>query len=74
MVLNPASFHSDLSVVASVQSHPVLPEVFEEGRQDLCLDVVGFHTISATALLHHLKDKAEHRSETELHVHVTESN
>lgn len=48
---------ADLSVVASVQSHPVLPEVFEEGGKNLCLDVVRFHTISAATLLHHLKDK-----------------
>ena len=55
-----------LSVVASVQSHPVLPEVFEERRQDLRLDVVCFHTIGATALLHHLRDKTHtNRSERE---------
>ena len=48
-----------LSVVASVESHSVLPEVFEEGGQDLCLDVVGLHTISSTALLHHLGDGTE---------------
>jgi hypothetical protein len=43
-----------LSVVTSVESHSVLPKVFEEGGQDLCLDVVGLYTISSTALLHHL--------------------
>lgn len=45
---------ANLSVVAPVQSHPVLPEVFEEGGQDLSLNVVGLHTISATTLFHHL--------------------
>lgn len=48
------SVFANLSVVASVQSHPVLPEVLEEGGQDLCFNVVGFHTISATTLFHHL--------------------
>ena len=43
-----------LSVVASVEGHPVLPEVLEERREDLGLDVVGLHTVSSTALLHHL--------------------
>ena len=51
------SVFADLSVVASVQSHPVLPEVLEEGRQDLGFDVVCFHAVSATTLLHHLRDK-----------------
>lgn len=46
-----------LSVVASVQGHPVLPEVLEEGGQDLCLDVVGLHTVSTTALFHHLEER-----------------
>lgn len=48
------SVSANLSVVASVQGHPVLPEVLEEGGQDLSFDVVGFHTISATTLFHHL--------------------
>ena len=48
-----------LSVVASVESHSVLPEVFEEGGQDLRLDVVGLHTIGSTALLHHLGDRTK---------------
>lgn len=46
---------ANLSVVASVQSHSVLPEVLEEGWQDFCFNVIGFHTISATTLLHHLR-------------------
>lgn len=46
-----------LSVVASVQSHPVLPEVLEKRGQDLRFDVVGFNSISATALFHHLQFK-----------------
>lgn len=45
---------ANLSVVASVQSHPVLPEMLEEGGQDFSLDVVGLDTICATALLHYL--------------------
>lgn len=46
---------ANLSVVASVQSHSMLPEVLEEWWQDFCFNVVGFHTISATTLLHHLR-------------------
>lgn len=46
---------ANLSVVAPVQSHSVLPEVLEEGWQDFCFNVIGFHTISATTLLHHLQ-------------------
>lgn len=46
---------ANLSVVASVQSHSMLPEVLEEWWQDLCFNVIGFHTISATTLLHHLQ-------------------
>lgn len=49
-----------LSVVASVQSHPVLPEVLEKRGQDLRFDVVGFNSISATALFHHLQFKNKH--------------
>lgn len=45
---------ANLSVVAPVQSHSVLPEVLEEGWQDFCFNVIGFHSISATTLLHHL--------------------
>lgn len=45
---------ANLSVVASVQSHSMLPEVLEEWWQDFCFNVIGFHTISATTLLHHL--------------------
>lgn len=56
-MLNASMLPTDLSVVASVQSHPVLPEVLEERGQDLSFDVVCFHTISATTLLHHLRDK-----------------
>lgn len=48
---------ANLSVIASIQSHSVLPEVLEEGGQDLSLYVVGLHTIGATTLLHHLQDK-----------------
>lgn len=43
-----------LSVISSIQSHSVLPEVFEERRENLCFNVVGLHTVSPTALLHHL--------------------
>ena len=43
-----------LSVVSPVKCHALVPEVFEEGGQDLILDVLGFHTISGTALLYHL--------------------
>ena len=45
---------TDLSVVSAVKRHALVPEVFEEGRQDLILDVLGFHTIRGTTLLHHL--------------------
>lgn len=43
-----------LSVISSIQSHSVLPEVFEERRENLCFNVVRFHTVRPTALLHHL--------------------
>jgi len=43
-----------LSVVSAVQCHPVVPEVFEEVWEDFILNVLWFHTISSTALLHHL--------------------
>lgn len=48
---------SDLSEVPSVQGHPLVPEVPEEVRQDLLLDIVGLNTISHTTLLHHLNKK-----------------
>lgn len=50
---NPHVF-AHLSVVASVQSHSMLPEVLEEGGQDLCLNVISFYTIRAATLFHHL--------------------
>lgn len=53
---------ANLSVVASVQSHSVLPEVLEEGWQDFCFNVIGFHTISATTLLHHLQGGEKKKS------------
>lgn len=52
---------TDLSVVVSVQSHPMLPEVLEEWWEYLCLNVVGFNTIGSTALLHHLQHKIRKR-------------
>lgn len=49
-----------LSVISSIQSHSVLPEVFEERREDLCLNVVRFHTVRPAALLYHLPVTTQH--------------
>lgn len=59
-----------LSVVASVQSHPVLPEVLEKRGQDLRFDVVGFNSISATALFHHLQFKNKHTQKKQLETEI----
>lgn len=55
-----------LSVVAPIQCHSVLPEMFKEGGQDLCFNVIGFHTICGTALLHHLKMNRNKMHETKI--------
>lgn len=43
-----------LTVVAAVEGHSVIPEVFEEVRQNLIFDVLRLHTIGSAALLHYL--------------------
>lgn len=51
------NFHSginQLSVVSTIERHPVVPEVFEEVWQDLIHDVLGLHSVGGTALLHDL--------------------
>lgn len=49
-----------LPVVPPVEGHAVVPEVLEELRQDLLLDVLGLHAVRGAALLHHLQDDLLH--------------
>ena len=49
-----------LSVVTPVHGHSLVPEVFEEGGQNLLLDVLGFHTVRGTALLDHFQHNFLH--------------
>ena len=48
---------ADLSEVPTVEGHAVRPEVFEEVWEDFLLDILRLHTISHTALLHHLRGR-----------------
>lgn len=61
---------TDLSVVSAVEGHALVPEVLEEGGQDLVLDVLRLHTISGTTLLHHLVDRNTFTSNTTLQTNV----
>ena len=45
---------TDLTIVTPVESHPLVPEMFEERWKDLVFNVLWFHTIGTTALLYHL--------------------
>ena len=42
----------ELSEVAAVQRHTLVPEVFEKRRQHFVFDVLRLHTVCATALLY----------------------
>lgn len=46
----------ELTIIASIQRHSVIPKVFEEMWQDFIHNVLRFDTISATTLLHYLKE------------------
>lgn len=43
-----------LAIVTPVQCHAMVPKMFEEVWQDFVHDVLGFHTVGATALLYYL--------------------
>lgn len=46
-----------LPVIASVKSHSMVPEMFEEVWQDLIHNVLGLHTICTAALFHYLRQQ-----------------
>ena len=60
----PTHLNSDLSIISSVQGHPLVPEMFEERGEDLVFDVLWFYTICGTTLLHHLQTHRQTYSET----------
>ena len=51
---------TDLSVVAAIQCHPLVPEVLEEWRQDLVFNILRLNTIRCTALLDDLQNDLFH--------------
>ena len=51
---------TNLSEVSPVKGHALFPEVLEERRKDLVFDVLGFDSISGTALLDDLENDLLH--------------
>ena len=49
-----------LTIITSVQRHPVVPEMLEKRRQNIVLDVLRLHTVGGAALLHHLQHNFLH--------------